>query len=364
MPLHVSIFQQWSEHGDMRATMSAFIDVHVCLEKEGACEAALSFTSFPFHLGHLWALTPFLALSLFQVFSTRAIVPQATPGDRATRLCLSHRPPIRKLLDSYEELRGGLGHQPLRSCLCAEHEKQEEAKSCCGKKKKKKVVFADMKGFSLTAVRIFSKIEEDLCDLHHVLSNLTSFRNKCRGPGLEMKKYVLDFSPPSADYSAFRSRLQSSFVSLESCVIQEKSLSGTIKVRNISYEKEVYVRITFDSWKTFQNISCQYMHNTYGYTDTDAFSFEVALPKTPVPCGSTEFCISFHCGTKVYWDNNQGENYRIRQVAASSPPGALSRLAKSTLRRVRPPPGTSQTRLWNYSRTELPAVRGSRGPYW
>ncbi|XP_015263667.1 PREDICTED: protein phosphatase 1 regulatory subunit 3C-B-like [Gekko japonicus] len=278
------------------------------------------------------------------------------------RLCLSHPPPIRKLLDSYEELRGGLGHQPLRSCLCVEPERQEGAKGCRAKKKKK-VVFADMKGLSLTAVRIFSKIEEDLCDLHHALSSLTSFRNKCRAPRLEMIKYVLDFSQPSADYSAFRSRLQSSLVSLESCLIQEKSLSGTVKVRNISYEKKVYIRITFDSWKTFQDICCQYLHNTYGYMDTDAFSFEVALPKSPVLCGSVEFCISFQSGPKVYWDNNQGKNYRIRQVVAASPPGALSRLAKSTIG-AGEPLGTSRaaalvlSRLQTWRRSEI------RDPYW
>ncbi|XP_060106957.1 protein phosphatase 1 regulatory subunit 3C-B-like [Heteronotia binoei] len=299
---------------------------------------------------------------LFQVFSTRAIVPRATPGDRATQLCLSHPPPIRKLLDSYEELRGGLGHQPLRSCLCAEEpERQEGAKGCRGKKKKK-VVFADMKGFSLTAVRIFSKIEEDLCDLHHALSNLTSFRNKCRGSRLEMK-YVLDFSQPSADYSAFRSRLQSNFVALESCLIQEKSLSGTVKVRNISYEKQMYIRITFDSWKTFQDIYCQYMHNTYGYTDTDTFSFQVALPKSPVPCGSVEFCISFQCGSTVYWDNNQGKNYRIRQVVATSPPGALSRLAKSTLG-AGEPLGTSRAAALVLSRLHTWRRSENRDPYW
>ncbi|XP_054853213.1 protein phosphatase 1 regulatory subunit 3C-B-like [Eublepharis macularius] len=302
---------------------------------------------------------------LFQVFSTRAIVPRATPSDRATRHSLSHPTPIRKLLDSYEELRGGLGHQPLRSCLnnklCVEPERQEGAKGCRGKKKKK-VVFADMKGFSLTAVRIFSKIEEDLCDLHHALANLTSFRNKYRGSRLEMRKYVLDFSQPSADYSAFRSRLQSSFVSLESCLIQEKSLSGTIKVRNIHYEKKVYIRITFDSWKTFQDICCQYMHNTYGFTDMDAFSFEVALPKT-TPSGSVEFCISFQCGPKVYWDNNQGKNYRIRQEVASSPPGALSRLAKSTIG-AGEPLGTSRAAALVFSRLQTWRRSENRDPYW
>ncbi|XP_060643624.2 protein phosphatase 1 regulatory subunit 3C-like [Anolis sagrei] len=270
---------------------------------------------------------------LFQVFGTRAITPRATP---ATRLSLSHPPPIRKLLDSYEELREGLGHPSLRPCLnsttfsAAEPERphQEVAKACRGKKKKR-VVFADMKGFSLTAVRIFSKIEEDLCDLQQALSHLTGFREKLRGPRPEARKYLPDFPQPSADYVAFRSRLQSGFVCLENCLVQEKSISGTIKVKNLSYEKKVFVRITFDSWRSARDVACRYMPNTYGYSDTDTFSFEVPFPKGCAPCHNIEFCVCFHSGEKVYWDNNHGKNYRIRQALGPPLPSALSRLAKS-----------------------------------
>ncbi|KAJ7305211.1 hypothetical protein JRQ81_011121 [Phrynocephalus forsythii] len=199
---------------------------------------------------------------LFQVFGPRATAPQAM------RLCLSHPPPIRKLLDSYEELREGLGRQPLHPCLnnrCAAVESErplDTAGKGCRSRKKKRVVFADMKGFSLTAVRIFSKIEEDLCDLHQALSHLTSFRRKLRSYWPETRKYLLDFPQPSADYRAFRHRLQSVSVCLENCLVQEGSLTGTVKVKNISYEKEVYVRVSFDAWKTFCDVRCHYMPST------------------------------------------------------------------------------------------------------
>ncbi|KAF7242102.1 Protein phosphatase 1 regulatory subunit 3C-B [Varanus komodoensis] len=307
-----------------------------------------------------------IATSLFQVFSTRAIVPRASPpGDLATRLCLSHTPPIRKLLHSYEELREGLGHPPLRPCLnyqlCEDPGRLEAAKGPRGKKKKR-VVFADMKGFSLTAVRIFSKIEEDLCDLQQALSHLTGFRNKLRGARPEARKYMLDFPQPSADYAAFRSRLQSTFVSLENCLIQERSLSGTIKVQNIGFEKEVFIRITFDSWKSFHDICCQYMPNTYGYTDTDVFAFEVALPKAPAPSGTIQFCISFRCHQNVYWDNNQGKNYQVRPVMGPSPPGVLSRLAKSAVG-AREPLGTSRAAALVLSRLQT-WRRSDNQAYW
>uniref|UniRef100_A0A8D0E178 Protein phosphatase 1 regulatory subunit n=1 Tax=Salvator merianae TaxID=96440 RepID=A0A8D0E178_SALMN len=288
---------------------------------------------------------------LFQMFSTRAMVPQATtPVDLAMRLCLSHSPPILKLLNPYDD-----------SQSHPEPGRQDLAKSCRGKKKKK-VVFADMKGFSLTAVRIFSKIEEDLCDLHQALSHLTSFRHKFRVSRADSKKYLLDFPQPSADYSAFRRRLQNGFVSLENCVVQEKGLSGTVKVRNIDYEKKVFIRITFDLWRTFRDVPCLYMLNTYGCSDTDDFSFEVALPKAPNPCGVIEFCVSFYCGKKVYWDNNDGKNYRIRPVMGPSPPSALSHLAKSTLA-VREPLGAPRAAALVLSRLQT-WRRSEKQAYW
>ncbi|XP_030393990.1 protein phosphatase 1 regulatory subunit 3C-B-like [Gopherus evgoodei] len=258
---------------------------------------------------------------LFQVFST----PPAMPVDFAMRLCLTHSPPIRKLLNSYEELRGGRGHKPLRSCLnqkpSAEPERRDSAKGSWSKKKR--VVFADMKGLSLTAVRFFSKIEEDLCDLQQALSDLTCLRPKLRDPRPETKKYTLDFPQPSADYTAFRNRLHTNLICLENCLIQERSLSGTVKVRNISYEKKVLVRITFDSWRSFRDVCCQYMHNIYGAADADTFSFNITLPKAPSLRGAIEFCISFQCGQKTYWDNNGGSNYKVCHTSSSSPPSAL-----------------------------------------
>ncbi|XP_009991531.1 PREDICTED: protein phosphatase 1 regulatory subunit 3C-B-like [Chaetura pelagica] len=253
------------------------------------------------------------------------------PVDLAVRLCLSHSPPICKLLSSYEELRGSRGRKPLRSCLNQklntepEPERRDSTRSSKGQKKKK-VVFADMKGLSLTAVHFFSKIEEDFCDLQHALSDLARFRPRLRDPRPQVCGYVLDFPQPSADYVTFRSRLHSNLVCLENCLIQDCALSGTVKVRNIEYEKKVMVRITFDGWKSFRDISCQYMHSTYGSADTDTFSFELALPNSSVSCRAAEFCISFQCGQKTHWDNNHGRNYTICHVGMiRSPSHAVKR---------------------------------------
>uniref|UniRef100_A0A8C8VPY0 Protein phosphatase 1 regulatory subunit n=1 Tax=Pelusios castaneus TaxID=367368 RepID=A0A8C8VPY0_9SAUR len=302
---------------------------------------------------------------LFQVFSTRSITSPAMPVDFAMRLCLTHSPPIRKLLNSYEELRSGRVRKPLRSCLnlkpSAEPERRDSAKG--SRNKKKRVVFADMKGLSLTAVRFFSKIEEDLCDLQQALSDLTCFRPKLRDLRLETKKYTLDFPQPSADYMAFRSRLHSHLVCLENCLIQEQSLSGTIKVRNISYEKKVHVRITFDSWRSFRDVCCQYMHNTYGAADADTFSFDIALSKAPSLRGPIEFCISFQCGQKTYWDNNCGSNYKIRHTSSLSSPSTLSQLIRSSSV-AGEQLGTSKAAALVLSHLHTWRHLENHGPYW
>ncbi|XP_067401659.1 protein phosphatase 1 regulatory subunit 3C-B-like [Emydura macquarii macquarii] len=285
------------------------------------------------------------------------------PVDFAMRLCLTHSPPIRKLLNSYEELRAGRGRQPLRSCLnpqpSAQPERREAAQG--GRRPKKKVVFADMKGLSLTAVRFFSKIEEDLCDLQQALCDLSRFRPTLRDLGLETKRYSLDFPQPAANYAAFRSRLHGNLVCLEHCLIQERSLAGTVQVRNIGYEKKVQLRITFDSWRSFRDVCCQYMHNTYGAADgdTDTFSFEVALPKAPSLCAPIEFCIAFQCGQRTYWDNNGGSNYKIRHTSSLS----LSQLVKSSSA-AGEQLGTSKAAALVLSHLQTWRRLESHGPYW
>ncbi|NXL32681.1 PR3CB phosphatase, partial [Glaucidium brasilianum] len=284
------------------------------------------------------------------------------PVDLALRLCLSHSPPLRKLLDSCEELRGGRGRKPLRSCLNqkpgAEPEWRERARSSKGQKKT--VVFADMKGLSLTAVRFFSKMEEDLCGLQHALSDLARPWPGLRDSRPAACRYVLDFPQPSADYATFCSRLHSNLVCLESCLVQDCALSGTVRVRNIEYEKKVMVRITSDGWKSFRDISCQYLRSTYGSADTDVFSFELVLPKPSVSCRATEFCISFQCGQKTHWDNNDGRNYTICRAGTTAPPAR----AQESAGRARERMGTSGAAALVLSRLQSWRCSGTAAPYW
>lgn len=174
--------------------------------------------------------------------------------------------------------------------------------------------------------------------------------------------YSLNFAQPAGDYLKFRKKLDESFVSLENVLLNRFQINGTIKVKNINFHKQVFIRCSFNSWSTYQDYYAQYVpceyysssamssglssppssssslsaafyssnHSTYQphHKDYDTFRFEFQLPQTvdnkknshiknSSPHASIQFCICYRTGqgseTKEYWDNNFGLNYEILQ---------------------------------------------------
>ncbi|XP_066522591.1 protein phosphatase 1 regulatory subunit 3C-B isoform X2 [Hoplias malabaricus] len=252
---------------------------------------------------------------VLHILNPRPMPSPIMPVDVAMRICLAHSPPLRSFLSSYEDCKSRNllnQYKPLRPCISSKPEVDPSNRGWKNPKgkAKKRVVFADSKGMSLTAIHVFKEFEEDpLSDLQFELSDL---ENAIVGLKVEKEKsFILDFHQPAADYLDFRNRLKKNMVCLEHCVIQDKALSGTVKVSNISFEKSVQVRITFDSWKSYTDFPCAYMNNVYGCADIDTFSFAIDLP-SHVPIGDkVEFCISYKTHNQIYWDNNDGKNYRL-----------------------------------------------------
>ena len=178
------------------------------------------------------------------------------------------------------------------------------------KKTKKSVSFADHRGLSLTRVKTFSE-SKDSIEIPINIQKLFSNSAQLSAVEEEEDKQVLDFTQPSADYMQFRRRLGWCNVCLEHCMLKEKTLAGTVRVKNLSPEKSVTVRITFDSWKSYTNVTCAYVMSTYPDTEHDTFSFEVLLPDVLVPHERIEFAICYEGGGSVHWDSNQGKNYKV-----------------------------------------------------
>lgn len=180
-------------------------------------------------------------------------------------------------------------------------------------KLKKKVVFADDKGMSLTQVRVMTE-PSNIPPLwtYRFLAEITQGLN-AQPDGIE-DPWEITFPQPASDYVVFRKRLDYEKVSLENVIVEKtgKLIRGTIKVRNEAYEKEVFVRASFDDWESYQDYFCTFVSNNShvgaNYVLYDTFSFSI-----PLPCKSDkiECCVCFKYGGKEYWDNNHKKNYVI-----------------------------------------------------
>lgn len=208
------------------------------------------------------------------------------------------------------------GHiKPLQPCLhpddgqtASRHCKQQSQLDQVStlKVKKKQVSFADHRGMALTRVKVFSEFEDPIdipLNIQELLHSALSLSEK--------DTLVLDFAQPSSDYLHFRQRLESNYVCLEHCTLKERALAGTVKVKNLAFEKSVKLRVTYDTWKSHIDVPCQYMKDTYCSEDRDTFTFEVNLPSNLRLHERIEFAIVYEVDGIQHWDSNEGQNYRI-----------------------------------------------------
>ncbi|KAK0084921.1 hypothetical protein PV325_006123 [Microctonus aethiopoides] len=181
-------------------------------------------------------------------------------------------------------------------------------------KQKKRVVFADARGLSLTHVRVMSE-PSNMPPLwaNTYLAGVTS--------GLKAEAvsspWETSFQQPASDYLAFRQKLEQQAVSLENVIIREaeQCLIGTVKVKNLAYDKEVIVRASSDEWATQEDVHCSYVEQPGNGLQAalnlyDTFRFKLTLP---VKYNKIEFCVCYRTNDKEYWDNNEKTNYIVQK---------------------------------------------------
>lgn len=250
-----------------------------------------------------------------------------TPIDMAVRIYLACSPPVHAFLcnhgDHYLPYAA-----PLRPCLTAADDVDVTTTavvSACTDssepgKHKKSVVFADSQGLELTTIHVLDEVEEnDLSELQFQLTQIEDATSRLKledsaGSGNSAPDLVLGFTPPAVDYLNLWNRLKTQHVCLETCSVQDRLLSGTVQVQNICFEKSVWVRITFDSWTSFQDVRCQHLNNIYASPDVDTFSFIIEVPASCKSGTHVQFCIQFCSGQQTFWDNNHGNNYGLMTV--------------------------------------------------
>ncbi|XP_031695693.1 protein phosphatase 1 regulatory subunit 3B [Anarrhichthys ocellatus] len=211
----------------------------------------------------------------------------------------------------------------LQRSLCVDQTEPEDKQASRkdSRKAKKRVTFADHRGLSLTKVKTFSQFDDPIdipLSIQEMLSSALSLN-------AEEDQLVLDFTQPSSDYLHFRQSLERNYVCLEHCVLKEKALAGTVKVKNMSFEKSVTLRLTFDGWRSHRDVDCEYVKDSYPTSYSDTFSFSASLPDHLGPHERVEFAVCYTVCGREHWDSNHGSNYRIvwssakrsRQIASS-----------------------------------------------
>uniref|UniRef100_A0A915KW34 CBM21 domain-containing protein n=1 Tax=Romanomermis culicivorax TaxID=13658 RepID=A0A915KW34_ROMCU len=179
------------------------------------------------------------------------------------------------------------------------------------KRQAKRVMFADDRGFQLVTIRILSEPRDfppnfryqevvDLLGCGFYNSNRTaaatstpasSTVNTTDGGDNEVfaaaspapkltTNWQCKFKQPASDYMAFRQKLDQNKVALENVLIKNDEtttnnnngdinsdsssslsaakMTGTIKVKNLSFEKSVVLRLSTDQWSTFVDHQCKY----------------------------------------------------------------------------------------------------------
>jgi len=189
---------------------------------------------------------------------------------------------------------------------------------------KKSVRFADALGLDLECVRQIQNVDEP---------QLTIFADDDRGrlrrpllaeasaawhrPPTPVRRYLCACFQAPGGRPDFMDRVRWSRVVLESCEADDRALTitGVIRVANVSYNKTVAARVTTDGWTTQTDVVADYVPRSNDGT-TDRFSFQIVLPHGATDLGRrVEFAVYFVAlfdldnRSETYWDNNFGSNY-------------------------------------------------------
>lgn len=204
--------------------------------------------------------------------------------------------------------------EPSKSCLVLRPDfVTEEEGAVSPTREKKKLVFADDQGFPLTSVKLITERPENPPKWSaEFLEQVTGGAK----PEAMPDTWEVTFAQPAADYLGFKTKLDREMVALENLVVKEaeNKMTGTIKVRNISFDKTVQVRYTLDNWKTQEEIFAEYVPSRFSsgasYDYHDTFTFDITLPAAHI-ADKIEFCICYETDGNQYWDNNNQKNYVI-----------------------------------------------------
>lgn len=179
------------------------------------------------------------------------------------------------------------------------------------------VRFVDSLGLELEEVKVF-KVQERPLIPQHVTFRLLMSSELAFGKSLELSlPYFKPCFPENMGaHPDFLKRLCTQSVCLEKVLCSEQGITGTIQVLNLAYEKEVTVRYSFTNWTTITETTASWVSSGYcaecPTPETDIFRFRLPVPPFILQPGTLlEFAICYHVKRSNYWDNNNGQNYKL-----------------------------------------------------
>ncbi|XP_072309604.1 uncharacterized protein [Eucyclogobius newberryi] len=168
---------------------------------------------------------------------------------------------------------------------------------------RRKVSFADAFGLNLVSVKEFDNVEtadsepSAPFDIEETIST-EDFYMCC----------LFTVPPTPAELEA---KVREQRVELESIELLPKTttIRGHVRVLNLCYSKQVYVRMTLDGWRSHFDLLAEYVP---GSSDrkTDRFTFQYALIPPFDKLGTrVEFCLRYETSAGVFWANCNHMNY-------------------------------------------------------
>ncbi|MEE6480900.1 hypothetical protein FKM82_012704 [Ascaphus truei] len=167
----------------------------------------------------------------------------------------------------------------------------------------RKVSFADAFGFDLVSVKEF-----DTWDVPIIAQNpVFEMENK------HVEEFFLTpcFSLPSVDGTMQKLHAQKVLLESVDLLPEITSVKGIIRVLNVSYKKQIYVRMSLDDWHSYYDLLAEYIPDSCN-GDTDQFFYKISLaPPYQKEGAKIEFCICYETLIGTFWDNNDGKNYTL-----------------------------------------------------
>lgn len=182
---------------------------------------------------------------------------------------------------------------------------------------KKVVRFKD----NLENVRLFSKFDQpqavskprsldsDHCDGHEYIVTSAAMCTPSPFRATESHISMLRFFNRSTDTNCP--------VTLEEMRIHTYSMSvtGSVVVKNLAFQKQVVCRFTLDNWATMSEVNAEYCYpaeTQHKWSAQDRFKFSIQLTEfSKLGDNTLSFCIRYLVDGNEFWDNNSSSNFHF-----------------------------------------------------